>query len=362
MSRRGWMTGTGVALAAGALAAGAFLAFGRDGSSTAAAGSPASATAGVERRTLVSRETVSGTLGYADERSVRVRSGAERAAGTVTSVVREGARLSRGQAIYRVDGEAVRLLIGDTPAWRTMQQGDRGGDIGALEFNLRKLGYDPGTVDGDFDASTAAAVRAWQDDTGWEVTGRVDLGQVVIQPGRRRAGEVMVKTGEVVADGAEVMRTTSRRREVVVDLDADQQTLARRGATVEVTLPGDRTVDGKVTSVGSVAKAAGAGGETDEEASPTITVKIALTTAEGVGRLDGAPVSVGLAAEVSRNVLAVPVTALLAVRGGGYAVQVRTRAGTRTVPVDVGQFADGLVGVAGEGLRSGDEVVVPDAI
>ncbi|MFA9272790.1 MAG: hypothetical protein ACEQSX_18980 [Baekduiaceae bacterium] len=131
---------------------------------------------------------------------------------------------------------------------------------------------------------------------------------------------------------------------------------------LQVTLPGDRTVDGKVTSVGSVAKTAGAGGETDEEASATISVKIALTSAEGVGRLDGAPVSVGLAAEVSRNVLAVPVTALLAMRGGGYAVQVRARTGTRTVPVEVGQFADGLVGVAAEGLRPGDEVVVPDAI
>ena len=65
--------------------------------------------------------------------------------------------------------------------------------------------------------------------------------------------------------------------------------------------------------------------------------------------------------EVGRDVLAVPVTALLALPGGGYAVERRTAAGTERVPVEPGQFADGLVAVRGA-LRAGDEVVVPDGL
>jgi hypothetical protein len=59
----------------------------------------------------------------------------------------------------------------------------------------------------------------------------------------------------------------------------------------------------------------------------------------------------------------VPVTALLAESGGGYAVEI-AGAGTNNnhlVPVSLGLFddADGLVQVTGTGLRAGQEVVVP---
>ncbi|MGH9183303.1 MAG: hypothetical protein ACRDZ9_05740 [Acidimicrobiales bacterium] len=58
----------------------------------------------------------------------------------------------------------------------------------------------------------------------------------------------------------------------------------------------------------------------------------------------------------------VPVTALLALAGGGYAVEVADPDGTRhLVPVDLGLFddAEGLVQVTGSGLEAGQRVVVP---
>jgi membrane fusion protein, multidrug efflux system len=58
-------------------------------------------------------------------------------------------------------------------------------------------------------------------------------------------------------------------------------------------------------------------------------------------------------------VLAVPVTALLALASGGYAVEVPEGEGTRLVAVEVGLAADGWVGVSGDGLRTGTTVVVP---
>jgi hypothetical protein len=60
----------------------------------------------------------------------------------------------------------------------------------------------------------------------------------------------------------------------------------------------------------------------------------------------------------------VPVNALLALAGGGYAVEVVNAAGVhRLVPVSLGLFddADGLVQVSGSGLRAGQHVVVPAA-
>jgi len=62
------------------------------------------------------------------------------------------------------------------------------------------------------------------------------------------------------------------------------------------------------------------------------------------------------------NVLAVPVTALLALAGGGYAVEVVTTDGThQLVSVAAGLFDDaaGLVQVTGSGLAAGLHVVVP---
>ena len=60
------------------------------------------------------------------------------------------------------------------------------------------------------------------------------------------------------------------------------------------------------------------------------------------------------------NVLAVPVTALLALAEGGYAVEAVVEDGsTVLVAVDPGLFADGIVEVASDVLVVGMEVVVP---
>jgi len=62
------------------------------------------------------------------------------------------------------------------------------------------------------------------------------------------------------------------------------------------------------------------------------------------------------------NVLAVPVTALLARSGGAYSVEVVAGDGTHhLVPVRVGLFDDpaGVVQVSGSGLGAGQHVVVP---
>jgi hypothetical protein len=58
-------------------------------------------------------------------------------------------------------------------------------------------------------------------------------------------------------------------------------------------------------------------------------------------------------------VLAVPVSALVALAGGGYAVEVVHGAARRLVAVQTGLFANTRVQVSGRGLTTGTRVQVP---
>jgi len=71
-------------------------------------------------------------------------------------------------------------------------------------------------------------------------------------------------------------------------------------------------------------------------------------------------VVVWVEAERRENVLTVPVTALLALREGGYGVEVITETGSEIVAVDTGMFADGYVEISGEGITEGTVVGVAE--
>ena len=91
-----------------------------------------------------------------------------------------------------------------------------------------------------------------------------------------------------------------------------------------------------------------------------MTVTITLGHTPPGAALDQAPVNVNITSQQVDNVLAVPVTALLARSPGGYVVEVIGRGNTRRyVPVRVGIFDDnsGLVQVTGA-LAPGQRVVV----
>jgi multidrug efflux pump subunit AcrA (membrane-fusion protein) len=91
-------------------------------------------------------------------------------------------------------------------------------------------------------------------------------------------------------------------------------------------------------------------------------VQIRPTHPNAAGGLDQALVEVSITGQTVHDVLAVPVTALLAGSGGGYAVEVVGGDGAhRLVRVTPGLFDDaaGMVQVSGSGLAAGQRVVVP---
>jgi hypothetical protein len=77
------------------------------------------------------------------------------------------------------------------------------------------------------------------------------------------------------------------------------------------------------------------------------------------GTASGVPVQVSLTTHVASGVLAVPVSALLALSGGGYGLEVVEPSGAhRLVGVRTGVFAGALVQVSGPQIAAGTTVVV----
>jgi len=335
-----------VVLVAGA--ATAALTLKKDGTSDGKAEKAAIATAPVTRGDVVETEDVDGKLTYVDERSIPAT-----ANGVVTWVPSEGTTITRGKPLFKIDNKSVTLMYGSLPLYRTLKEGVEGADVKELESNLKALGYGDGlSVDKEFTSATADAVKEWQDDLGLDDTGAVDASQVVFQSGPLRVSQVAVAKGGRAGAGANALTVTGTKPTVHVDLDAAKQNMAKEGVTVGVILPDGKEVKGKIASVGKVAKAA------KEEGKSTIDVDIKLSGKER-GSIDQAPVTVKLESERAKAVLSVPIEALLALREGGFGVEVVKGTTTHIVPVKTGTYGGGRVEISGSGIGEGTKVEVP---
>jgi hypothetical protein len=395
-----------------ALAAGAAVALESRAPTRKAAGTaipPGATTTTVERRTLVERSQVDGTLAYSGALEVY-----DRLAGTFTWLPAVGAVVGRGGTLFRIDNLPVALMYGSVPAYRALKQGvSDGPDVAELNANLIALGFDPeaAIADGDrFGESTAAAVRRWQHAESLPETGAVELGRVVFALGARRITAVRVALGDdpppassnkpaakapthkhkskentakepakekgkekekassepeaAAAAPKPVLGTTSSQQIVQLQVKANQQQLAHVGEAAPVTLPDGRIAQAHITSVGTVAteeseKEKGGGGSEKPGNGENATVAVTLALDHPVARLDKAPVSVELVKSIRRDVLAVSATALVATAGGGYAIEALE--GTRRVELAVtpGMFANGYVEIEGAGVHEGLTVTEP---
>jgi hypothetical protein len=281
---------------------------------------------------------------------------------TFTALPSVGQIISRGQSLYELSGQPVLLLYGSVQPTRAFVAGmSPGSDVAELNANLQALGYGQGLASDEFTAATASAIRALQSAHGASVTGELLLGSVVFHPGSVRVTSVTPTVGQTVMPGP-VLAITSTARQVKLALNASEQASVKVGDQVTITLPDNETTPGRITYVSSVAtvpSSSGHGGE--EESSPTVEVDATPTDPAATGHLDQAPVNVEITTERAENVLAAPVDALLALAGGGYAVEVAEGRVHRLVAVTVGLFddAEGLVQVSGQGLSAGQRVVVP---
>jgi hypothetical protein len=255
--------------------------------------------------------------------------------------------------LYRVDDHPVVLLCGTVPAYRALGEGNVGRDVRQLN---RTLHVSTGRT---FTGRTKAALERLQRRMGSDATGKLALGDAVFLPGPARIAKVAGELGGSARAGVQIAQATADTLHVVVELDASQQGAVRRGDRAQVTLPGNRSADGKVARLATVARSPD--GKDGDPAAAMVRAFISLDDPEAARGLDAAPVQADITTAGVRSALSVPVTALVGKSGGGLAVEVVRAGGPRDlVAVRVGLFDDvhGRVQVEGD-LREGDAVVVP---
>jgi membrane fusion protein (multidrug efflux system) len=235
------------------------------------------------------------------------------------------------------------------PAWRPFELGMTDGpDVRQLQANLIAGHFADGlfTVPtGQYDLLTADAVQRWQIASGMTATGWIPLGQVIFLHGAILVGGMNVAVGEAASGGQQPYQVTTGQRTVTVPLNPNLPS-ASVGEIVSIILPSQASTPGKVTAVGTASATSG-----------QLTVTPEQPQATGTGVNVG--VQVSLAVDSARDVLAVPVSALLALAGGGYGVEVVAPSGAHhLVGVATGIFASGQVQVSGDGITTGTRVVV----
>ncbi len=306
--------------------------------------------ADVAIRDLEQTETVDAVLGY--EPGTPILS---RIPGTLTSVdIEDGVSAVQGNTLFTVNAQPVVLLYGDLPAWRTMRKGSEGADVQQLEAALVALGYDPDgnvTVDEEFSSYTRTMVKDWQEAIGATVDGVVDQGEVVFGSGPIRIADALVDVGSRVNDGSPVLATSSNDVKVTATLSGSEESLFEEGDRVTVTLPDGSDAAGTVETLDTTVA---------QNGSSTTEAAIRLDDPDAATSFGDASVEVTIATDAAYDVLTVPVTALLALAEGGYAVEVDAGGGaTRLVAVDPGMYAGGYVEISSGDLASGDRVVIP---
>ena len=354
MARR---TSVAVAVAAGLLTAGPLA-----GCSVPGANDPADAadaattpvTAKVQRTDLTETLTETGQLGYGDP--LDLPSGLT---GTVTWLPAVGTVVANGEPLYRLDADPVLRLDGKVPAWRDLDSSVTSGrDVLQLERALTDLGYTDDldmAVDGDWTWVTTIAVERWQRDHGLDDDGDLPLGRVVFTDGDVRVASRSVEDGTPVQPGTVVLQVGATERTVTVSVDPNQQRLAPVHKAVELEFADGTTARGRIREVEHIE----ATEETDESLDVTIEVVGPPAKRKEVDQqLDGTSVQVGFAHTVAKDVLAVPVTALVALVDGGYGVEKVGADDTAYVAVTTGSFSETLVEVESPDLAEGDEVVV----
>jgi peptidoglycan hydrolase-like protein with peptidoglycan-binding domain len=232
-----------------------------------------------------------------------------------------------------------------------------GSDVRQLEAALAGLDFDAdGTlvVDGTYSPETTQAVFAFQAATGLPADGILSSGEIVFLPGEAQVTEQFAAEGSTVDPGSVILGVSLSEKVVQMELPADQRGLLAVSDAVIVELPDGTEVPATVSFVSQTATPSDFGEAFFE-------IQIGLDDPAVAGDLDEAPVDVIVVVDSVENVLAVPVSALVALLEGGYAVELDTGGGiVELVGVEVGFFgSNNMVEITSASLQPGDRVVVP---
>jgi hypothetical protein len=126
----------------------------------------------VEHRVLSSDIVTRGTARFGLPQQISIApSGLKASAGLITTLPLRNTQLREGAVLLTASGRPVFVLRGRIPAYRDLIPGTSGTDVVQLERALKRLGFDPGPIDGAYDQQTSAAVAEWYRAGEWEPFG-----------------------------------------------------------------------------------------------------------------------------------------------------------------------------------------------
>jgi peptidoglycan hydrolase-like protein with peptidoglycan-binding domain/multidrug efflux pump subunit AcrA (membrane-fusion protein) len=166
-----------VLLAVAAAAAGAWLAGTRiespaDVAARTAPPPPSPILVPVEERVLTADVVTRGTVRFGLPQPVSLApSPLKGAPGLITTLPVRNTQLNEGDILLTASGRPVFVLQGQVPAYRDLAPGVSGDDVPQLKQALKRLGFDPDSIDGPYDEQTSAAVTQWYKSKGWEPFG-----------------------------------------------------------------------------------------------------------------------------------------------------------------------------------------------
>lgn len=126
----------------------------------------------VEKRVLGANVVTRGTARFGLPQPVSLAPSALKPqASVVTTLPARNVQMGEGAVLLTASGRPVFIFEGKVPAYRDLAPGASGEDVRQLEQALKRLGFDPGPVDGMYDQQTGAAVAKWYAKKGWEPFG-----------------------------------------------------------------------------------------------------------------------------------------------------------------------------------------------
>lgn len=160
------------ALAVGAWVAGSRIESPADAAARTAPPKPSPILVPVETRVLSSNVVTRGKGRYGLPMPVSIAPSALKGApGLIATLPLRNTQIEEGDVLLTASGRPVFALRGKVPAYRDLVPGLSGDDVGQLERALKRLGFDPGPVDGTYDPRTSAAVVKWYKSKGREPFG-----------------------------------------------------------------------------------------------------------------------------------------------------------------------------------------------
>ncbi len=293
------------------------------------------------------------------------------AGATIDRQAAAGVAVTSGTPLYWSNGLPVIAIEGDATATpvlsRDLSDGvSDGADVKLFEQALDSLGFtadETMTVDDHFDSATATASSAWLASLGVVADPAsivIPAGTFAVVPAGLSVGTASVADGAVLEGDSVVMSLTAPSRRVTTTAPIGDDTFAL-GATIDVEFPDGTVQPGTVVEVGNVAtNTNGAPGDT-----PSVTITIGVDDIPAsVDSFVEIPVTLRVVSADVPQAIVVPVSALVALKEGGYAVEVVTGKQadgtnqTKLVGVTPGLFTNGFVQVDGD-LTADTDVVVP---